>query len=98
MLQYRYHGRKEKRSRRLVFLADYISNINWNAVDFVCGYLGYSIHKLGEYIQVLGNIHGPISHPAFIQLIAADAAAGGIDNPSHKNHPGIAIHHLLDPG
>ena len=25
---------------------------NWNAVDFVCGYLGNSLHKPGEYIQV----------------------------------------------
>ena len=98
VLQYRYHGRKEKSSCRLVFLADHISNANWNAVDPVCRYLRYSIHKPGEYIQVLGNIHGAISHPGFIQLVATDAAAGGVDNPGHKNHPGFAINHWLDLG
>jgi len=93
VLQYRYHGRKEKSSCRLIFLADHISNANWGTVDPVCWYLGYSILKSGEYIQVLGNFHGVISHPGFVQLFISDAVAGGVDNPGLKDHPGFAIHH-----
>ena len=98
VLQYRYHGRKEKSSCRLIFLADHFSQVSWNGVDHVCGRLGYSIHKLGEYIQVCGNIHGAISHPSFVQLFISDTAAGSVDNIGLKDHPGFAIHHWMDSG
>ena len=66
MLQYRYHERKEKSPCRLVFLADYLSYVNWNLADPPAGHLDNSIYKPREFVEVRGIIHRVISHPGYV--------------------------------
>ena len=98
VLQYRYHGREENSPCGFRFLADHVSNGDWNDTAPACGYMACFVYKPGEYFQVRGTLYDIIGYPGLVRFIAGDAAAGRIGSPGFEDHPGSAAHNRKDPG